>query len=91
MMPPSLPPHAELVRRVLLGVEVCIVLLATIHSAHATITAGRLQSLQCAVHGDCATEPPQGEEVVRYAMPAARLRFHDLVSWPSLLTETIVY
>ncbi|OAA72864.1 hypothetical protein LEL_08648 [Akanthomyces lecanii RCEF 1005] len=63
-MPPSLPPHAELVRRVLLGVEVCIVLLATIHSAHATITAGRLQSLQCAVHGDCATEPPQGEEVV---------------------------
>lgn len=71
MKPPSLPPHTELVRRVLLGVEVCIVLLATVHSAHATIAAGRLQLLQCSVRGECATEPPQGEEVARYVADAS--------------------
>ncbi|KAJ3485027.1 hypothetical protein NLG97_g6905 [Lecanicillium saksenae] len=41
----------DLSRRVLLAVEACVVVLAMLHSGHATVTAGRLQSLQCAVDG----------------------------------------
>ncbi|KAM3509629.1 hypothetical protein MY11210_006229 [Beauveria gryllotalpidicola] len=51
---------AELTRHVLLGLEVCVVVLAMLHSAHAMLTASRLQTLQCAVSGDCA-EPPDEE------------------------------
>ncbi|OAA54672.1 hypothetical protein ISF_08273 [Cordyceps fumosorosea ARSEF 2679] len=49
---------ADLTRRVLLALEACVVILATLHSVHAAVTAGRLQSLQCSIgHGseqDCA-------------------------------------
>ncbi|KAM0744713.1 hypothetical protein ACQRIT_000097 [Beauveria bassiana] len=53
------PSAAELTRRVLLGLEVCVVILATLHSAHAMLTASRLRTLQCAVSGDCEEQPDE--------------------------------
>ncbi|KAJ6782597.1 hypothetical protein PWT90_00150 [Aphanocladium album] len=54
----------DLIRRVLLAAEACLVILATLHSGHAAATAGRLQSLQCAVDGGCE----QGD-AMRYLRP----------------------
>ncbi|XWW96058.1 hypothetical protein V2A60_004028 [Cordyceps javanica] len=56
---------ADLVRHVLLGLETCIVVLAMLHSAHAALTAGRLQSLQCSVSGHCEDdEQRRGDEAM---------------------------
>lgn len=63
------PPRAvELTRRVLLGLEACLVVLATLHSAHASMTAGRLQLLHCAMGsggGDDCGAPPHGQDTTR--------------------------
>lgn len=59
---------ADLTRRVLLALEACVVILATLHSVHAAVTAGRLQPLQCSIgHGseqDCA----DSDDTTRYTL-----------------------
>ncbi|OAA40495.1 hypothetical protein BBO_06079 [Beauveria brongniartii RCEF 3172] len=67
------PSAAELTRRVLLGLEVCVVILATLHSAHAMLTASRLQTLQCAVSGDCEEQPDDATSLVTSGLALAIL------------------
>lgn len=57
------PNMSDLTGRILLAIEACLVILATLHSGHAIITADRLQSLQCSIKG-C-----DQEDATRYVCP----------------------